>query len=274
MRRAALALCLIALAGCGGDDGEPVLPQGRALDAEGTITPRTSLFGDTLTARLEAVVDRRRIDPGSLVLKATFAPFERIGPVAITRRDIGHETHLSYVMRLRCDEFPCLPQPAGSRNSYRFPPARLGAAFVRWGPVEVSSRINESDPQPFRYRATLSPLPEPSYRIGPGVVAAAAFTGAALLLLLAGLIAARAARRAWARRRPELDLPPLERALLLVRLTSERGDAEGCRKALELLAETLPQDGLAERARELAWSAPGPARAEVESLLEEVRAAP
>lgn len=274
MKRAAIAAVVLALAGCGAsDDAEQLLPPGRTLAATAEITPRTSLFGDTLTARVVAAVDRRRVDPDELDLRARFAPYETVGPVEIERRDVGRQTQLVYTVRIRCNEFACLPREA--RTRFAFPPARLGSLLVRWPPLEVATRVNQSELQAFRYRATLTPLPKPSSRVSPRTLAVASLSAAVLLAALAFVLVGRAALRAW-RRHPELDLPPVERALLLLRWTRNREDGEDRRRALELLAEALEGEGrrdLARAARKLAWSGASPSAQEAEALAEEVRRA-
>jgi hypothetical protein len=264
-----LLLVGTGLSGCaGGDDGERLLPPARALDVRAEIAPRTLLFGDTITARVVAVVDGRRIDPDELELKTQFRPYERVGDVEIERVDIGHETELTYTVRLRCDEFACLPR--GGRAVFRFQPARLGSDVVRWPAIEVGTRINESELQAFRYRATVTPVPTADYRIPPAVVAAVSLAGAVLLLGAAGLLGGRVARRLLSRRPPELDLPPLERALWLL----ERADGEDRRRALERLAETLEDEDrreLARASRRLAWSTEAPSGSDAAALAQRVK---
>jgi hypothetical protein len=86
---------------------------------------------------------------------------------------------------------------------------------------------------------------------------------------------ARAARRAWTSR-PELDLAPVERALLFLRLTR---NGEDRRRALELLAAALDDErrrDLARGARRLAWSDASPTAQQADELaaqVEEVRRA-
>lgn len=273
-KRFLVALALLpALAGCSASssDDETLLRPGRAIAATGDVAPRTSLFGDTITARLIIAVDRRRIDPERLDVRTPFRPFERVGDVVRERRDIGHETQLTYTFTLRCDEYLCLPR--GGRLPFRFRPARAGPLRVQWPNIEVATRINESELNAFRYRAVLTPLPEPTYRIRPGALAAITFGASAILLAVAGLIGLRTARRVWSRRAPELDLPPVERALAILRWT--RG-GEDRRRALELVAEALDDEGrgdLARAARKLAWSDAAPTREEAAELTRSVQEA-
>lgn len=272
-RRLLLLVALPALAACSAASAsdESLLRPGRALDARAEVAPRTSLFADTITARLVIALDRRRIDPERLDVRTAFKPFETVGEVDRGRRDIGHETELTYTFTLRCDDFLCLPR--GGRIPIRFPPARVGPLRVRWPGIEVATRINESELNAFRYRAVLTPLPRPTYRIAPSSLAALAFGAAAVLLLVAGVIGGRAARRVWSRRAPELDLPPVERALAILRWTRDGIDR---RRALELVAEALDAESrrdLSRRARKLAWSDAAPTREEADELARDVEEA-
>jgi hypothetical protein len=273
IRIALLLSLLTALTGCSltSDEGETLLRPGRALHATADVFPRTLLFGDTVTARLVVAIDRRRIAVDRLDVRTRFRPFETIGDVVRTRRDIGHETQLTYTFTLRCDEFRCLPR--GGRIPFRFPPARVGAIRVPWPVTEVGTRINESELTAFRYRAILTPLPTTTYRIAPRTLAAVTLGVAAILLVVAGLVGLRLARRLQARRTPELDLPPVERALLILRWTR---DGEDRRRALELLAEALDEEDrreLARAARKLAWSDAAPTREEADELAQRVEEA-
>jgi hypothetical protein len=272
--RVVLLLSLLpALAGCSAtsDENQTLLRPGRALAATADVFPRTFLFGDTVTARLVVALDRRRVAPDRLDVRTRFRPFETVGDVLRTRRDIGHETQLTYTFTLRCNEFLCLPR--GGRIPFRFTPARVGPIRVPWPALEVGTRINESELNAFRYRAILTPLPSTTYRTTPRTLAAVTLGAAGILLLLAAVIGARIARRVWARRAPELDLSPVERALLILRWTR---DGEDRRRALELLAEALDQESrrdLSRAARKLAWSDAAPTRREADELARTVEEA-
>jgi hypothetical protein len=273
VRRTVGLLCLVlAVAGCGGDEEtKQMLPPGRTIVATGELLPRTSLFGDPVTARVVAAVDRRRIDPDGLALTTRFTPYERVGDVQVRRRDVGHETQLVYTVPLRCDESTCLPREG--RVTFRFQPARLGAALVRWPALEVGSRINLSEQQALRFRATLAPLPAATSRVSPTALAVAAFSLAGLLVLLAAFLVGRVGLRAW-RRKPALDLPPVERALLLLEWTRNRVNGMDRRRALELLAGALESEGrreLAGEARALAWSDDSPSPEEATRLARRVK---
>ena len=283
-----LALAVV-VAGCGGS-GEALLPEGRALAAAPTLAPAVHLFGDPVVARLDVVVDRRLLDPDRLEARGDFAPYERVGPPRRSRRDAGHYTRLRYEFTLRCLELPCVSRglagspvtEPGGRRTFRFPAARLlfeGQLLrpVTWPPLEAVSRINTAQTagRSFPFRASTTPLPEPTYRAAPPVVA-----GGLLLAALALLtVPARAGWRLRRARRPPpaAEVVPretaLQRALSLVEEASD-SDEPARRRALQLLAEELERSDaaeLAEHATELAWSRSSPPPETIAALVERVR---
>jgi hypothetical protein len=300
------ALALLAPA-CGGDDEEtPAVPQGRFVATSRLLTPSTHLFGDTVSARVDVVVDRDHLDPGRVRLKAEFPPYERVGGIAVERRDYDRYTRLRFDIKLRCLGLACLagavspgitpaggaPEARRAEKIYRFRPAHVyydapGAQKPRhlkrvwWPRLEALTRISPSEPgltfalsSPFR--TTISSLPGLTYRISPTLLGTALLLAAALLLILP-------ARFGWSwlrsRRRPPpveeaLELTPLERALVLVEQTRESVDGEDRRKALEVLAVELDTSERADQAgeaRALAWSPSEPSPEAAGELVESVR---
>ena len=305
MRRLAVAALAVVAAGCGGGGEGAAPPPGRFVATSRSLTPNVHLFAEPVVARLDVVVDRRHVDPDRVRVRAQFLPYELIESVGQAREDFARFTRLTYEYRLRCLEHECIPtqhatelgeQESGrpERRAFRFKPARVvyddpESGKVRqlrrvwWPPLESTSRINESDlftpefsPQfQSQWRATVAPLPEPTYRVAPALLAAAFGAGALALLALPGTLLVRRIRsRRPPPPEPEPELPPLERALLLVEWTRGREDGEDRRKALELLAFEL--DGLgrgdeARAARLLAWSPASPSPEAADELVAEVR---
>jgi hypothetical protein len=303
----ALAALLVLLApGCGGDDDEPAVPLGRFVAASRMITPSTHLFGDTVTARVDVVVDRDHLDPDHVRLEAAFPPYELVRRMQVERRDDDRYTRLRYTITLRCLGRACLAgevspgiTPAGgqppSRRAERvfnFQPAHLyydepgeekprHLKRVWWPRLEALTRISPSEPgltfalrTPFR--TTISSMPDVTYRLSPTLFG----TG---LLVLAALLLALPGRFTWgwvrARRKPPPveeapELTPLERALVLVEQARESVDGEDRRKALEVLAVELDASRRAEHAEEarrLAWSPTEPTPDSAGKLVETVR---
>lgn len=276
---AALVLVLVGSESRGGPVPRAVAATGVAGTA--SITPRVHLFGDSVIATVDLLVDRERVDPDGIRLRPRFTPYERVGQFAVARRDLARLTQLRYRVVLRCLTAPCVPERA--KQSFSLPPlgvhyrapggtAEPRVATIRWPRIEAASRVNESALVPnaptiqLDWRADLSSLPQVSYRAQPRVLAAALAGGGVLLLVAAGGLAFLALRRrptAPAAVDPYAGLPPLERALALLESARARGDAAEQRKALDLLAAELGRRGgadLAGTARELAWSRsiPGP----------------
>jgi hypothetical protein len=297
---------LLLAPGCGGDDDEPAVPLGRHMAASRMITPSTHLFGDTITARVDVVVDRDHLDPDRVRLAAEFPPYELVRKMQVERRDHDRYTRLRYTITLRCLGRACLAgavspgvTPAGgqppSRRAERifhFRPAHLyyeepgedkprHLKRVWWPRLEALTRISPSEPgltfalrTPFR--TTISSMPDVTYRISPALLGVGLLLLAALLLVLPG-------RLTWSwlrsRRQPPPveeapELTPLERALVLVEQARESADGEDRRKALEVLAVELDESRRAEHAdeaRRLAWSLSEPTPEAADDLVESVR---
>jgi hypothetical protein len=295
-RLAFAALCALALAACSVGVAEPTLPVGRAVRATPTLDQSVHLFGDTVVARLSVLVDTRRLDAERVELVPRFRPYERVGRVQVERADHGDVTELRYTIRLRCLGMPCIPsrlpsdagpqEPGrGERKAFVFPSSlivyREGEGerllrIVRWPPLESVSRLNETQfgLTQFAFRAGYVPLPGVTWRVPPTLLALLLVV-VALALLTPGLVLAR--RRLRARRPVEVEaepeLPPLERALLLVEWTRDRENGEDRRRALEVLAEQLDlaESPLAADARRLAWSPRSPAPDAATDVVRRVR---
>jgi hypothetical protein len=284
---AALAVILVvALTGQSQPSTAGSLPGKQALSAAWTLSPSSMLFGDTLHLRVDATVDKKRLDPNRLRLETNFKPYERVGPRRVTRKDVSHYTHLVYRVDLRCVVSECAPD-AGALQRFSLLPGRLvyrgrpkgggraPSVALDWPPIVVLSRIDPIDLQrrargigrgnrqinvqplpPWRVDSQLLPV---SYGVRPNtafwvsVAAALMLIGAATFLLRPYLPVPAFLRRG--RREPL----PLERAVAAVESARASGAAERERKALELLGVELLRTGevgLAESARALAWSRP------------------
>jgi len=278
---------VIALTGSNQPSGAGSVPTGQAVAAIWTLSPASSLFGDTVHMRVEATVDRRKLDPRFLQLDAPLKPYELISPRRRSQRDIGHYTEVVYSLDLRCIKQACVSPVGGSRH-VTLDPAHLvyrGRAPRDFQPIEHTwpgivsySRLDQKDilaggsgvtpfgqnPNraarqplpPWRYASNLAPV---SYSLRPN----RAFWYAIVFALI--LVAASAAllrpylpRLDFLRRR---EPGPLEIALATVERARASGRQERERQALELLGTELVRTGelqLAESARALAWSQPDP----------------
>src|SRR3954454_10934876 len=60
------------------------------------LTPRAALFGDTLEAKVDVLVDPRAVDPDSLQLHADYGVYAQIANPRVTRASVGKLTQLVY----------------------------------------------------------------------------------------------------------------------------------------------------------------------------------
>jgi hypothetical protein len=276
------------------------LPGGRAIAVATSVSPDVHLFAEPVVAETRVIVDPQEFDPDRISVKASFAPYELIGPLKQSRRKVGDAVELRYAATLRCLDGTCLApryqtvlgeQEGGraERYTFRFPPAeilyehpggRVELLLQRAFPaLEVVSRINTAQLDAATtalgtYTASLDP-PRSTYRISPGALAAGAFALTGLLLLIPGWLAGRFLFRRWRSTRQPRRLSPVERALLLVDWAGRRQDGEeDRRRALEALAEVLERSGaspLAETTRTFAWSEDVPDRTRTDELASEAR---
>lgn len=297
MKRTALfALVVVALtAGCGGGGEEiPALPAGSFVAASGSLSPPIHLFGDTVTADVDVVVDRTKLDPSRVSVKMFFEPYEPIEEIEVARREAGDLAEVRYRLRLRCLERACITSTLGTiqnpggaaPRTFRFQPAQVqytdpGAEqprllrTVRFAPIESVTRINAQDVTQvygFPFRGNVTPLPALSQRMS------ATTLGVLLLLLAAALLVLPATLllRWWRERRrppppePEPEPTALERAIALVEWSLERENGAERRAALEALASELDvvePNGLGDETRVAAWSPPSPSTGEAERIL-------
>lgn len=194
-------LAVVAIVGLGGEEKSvgQAMPGQAAVTAKTDVTPRTHLFGDTLTARIDLVVDRDAVARQLPRIVRSFAPYA-VERMTTVRRDAGRFSQLRYTFRLRCLREACLS--TSGRARVRFPAVRVlyrsaaGESRVlraAWPPVELysrlasvpkddqsasqsSSRLNSPVMPP--WRADLTALPPVSDRWSPTLIVA--------LLLLAG----------------------------------------------------------------------------------------
>jgi hypothetical protein len=300
-RLACLALVLVVTlaAGCGGGGSEtPAVPKFRSVGVSRSFEPKAAFWGEPVTARVELVVDNRRLDPDRIRVVPKMFPYRRYTGISVRRRDSGDYTRLNYEVGLRCLYYACLPVrvdvpgiPAYRDQRvtrlrawhvyYDDPETRKPRHIARvfWPTLERVSNLDLTDVhvtfQQSPGRLTLSPLPDVTYRLPAPLLAALILLAAAALLVFPGWVIAR-----WLQSRrppppePEPPLPPLERALLLVEWARDRVDGEDRREALEELAFRLDETGrdeLARSARRLAWSSPSPSPDEADELVGKVR---
>jgi hypothetical protein len=264
-------------------------PEGPALEQEpiaasALLLPEQHLFADAVRARLELVIDRKRVDPATVDVGANFDPYRNLRPPQRIRDDSGPLTRIRYDYVLACLRAACLPKGNGRLE---LPGAALQfkvkgtpglqTATVEWPPISAAGRIDPKQLEQSALRAELRDLPPPTYRVSTlGVqliallLAVLCFAGAAILALRflpLDRMAARLGRHRADRR------SALERALAKVRESTDGGRPEEGRRALERLAHELRSvrnPELAGSASQLAWSEPPPAESGVAPLSQDV----
>lgn len=269
-------LAIFVLDRGGANGSTPRAPEG-GLAATAMLQPRIVLFGDTLTARVDVVVDRTAIDVDSVRVAWAPAPWRLVRPAERTVETDGPTAHVRTNYILRCLTRVCAP--VRPTEEITFPPARVsyptgdgaGTTGVEaaWPTLLVHSRLGvldtgQRDVLAAPWRADFVSLPAVSYRVRPGLAVGLLVALAALLFGVAALVT----YRAWPRREPEPEpepppLPvasPLEQALALLESPVAVNGTESRRRALELVADEVERVDveLALAARALAWSPHAP----------------
>jgi hypothetical protein len=232
------------------------------ISADAQFAPLVHAFADPVTARVTVGVDPARIDPASVRLAGSFAPY-RTGPPRVTRRAAGpHLVVLLFSYRLRCIDAACVPgapersltlKPASLRWRYRT--GKPAAAEIAWPPLTVASRLTPRDLALPALTAKAQP-PAPTYRVPPGPL------GIALLAVGSALAAAGLAGLVVLLRphaRP-VAIAPIQAALALVERAAA-GEVGERRRALYRLALALEEARLEPEswaARKLAWAPAAP----------------
>ena len=264
-----------------GDSERPVETEEiQPLAATGALSPRIALFGDTITARVDVVIDREVVDPEHVTVVWSPSPWTQVRAPQREVRIAGQTAYLSTSYALRCLTSPCVPireteqfQLRPARVTYEAPveetPSRL-SVDVAWPVLVVHTRITNADVSQrdalaAPWRADFVSLPLVSYRAAPGLVLGLVLALAAILIAVAALVT----YRIWPRREPppEPEPPPrpvatlLEQALALLEAPAAANGAADRRRALELVADEVERwgdAGLAQTARALAWSEHAP----------------
>jgi hypothetical protein len=270
----------------------------RPIRVGAVLMPRTPLFGDTVTARVDFAADTRRVVPGSVRIEGRFAPFRPVAKPLVERKGTGTTEYVVWTARLRCLGKTCLPKQSERRMT--FPPVHISyvaagtrpaaskSLEVRWPALIVYSRIDpveveQTDPRDEPpWRADLASLLSVSFDVPPRLSAAALYGAGGLLLLgAAALVVPLRRRELEPVVVPEEVVPEalpetqFEHALALLErqpTRDESGDAR--RRALEFVAAELARRGkpdLEESARRLAWAQRTPSVADAAALARAAR---
>jgi len=292
------ALVVVLFAWDRGRDDESTAQDQPAIEGRAVLSPRNVLFGDTVTALIEVILDRDRVDPDSVRVRADFTPWNPLANPERLRRDARTTTYLRTTFVLRCLATFCTSTSetaaanlAPARVTYT---AREGIGSsgrrsleVRWPQLVVGSRFSDDAAQSAgatatRWRADLLSLPAVSYGFAPGLLLALLLAGSTSLMVAAGALAYLALLRRPPTQAPQVDGPPepvlrpLERAFALLEDPARVDGAPQQRRALEFVARGLVERGdppLAWAARTLAWSRQVPGVEETSGLAVRARSA-
>ena len=245
-----------------------------------TLADREVFFGDDVEARLEIVLDTRKLSEERLRVRTRFEPY-RVAQRAVLRERLGDGfRRVVYRYRLRCLGTACMPQ-AGSDRVFRFRPALVDTGTrptpVGWPQLVVASRIHGAPEIRIDDLRSLSALDGSPDRRAARLLVASGALGLAAAAFVAWRIAARRRPIGVAPLAPVQSTPldPVEAACARVRdrLASKLWQRE--RGALDNLALQLAEAGDAQRAAEvraLAWRSERPSDSDVERVLNAVEA--
>jgi hypothetical protein len=249
------------------------------------VTPHEHIFGDSLTAQIDVLLDRDFVKPESVRVQENFGPFRVRGKLRREREDLGNTTHLRFTYDLDCiNGEQCLPKQDG--KTFELPEARVSYVVTEIGDrtttrvrlplLTGTSRLLGANLDEPAFRADPRQVPAPTFRVSPTLLAAGALglAGAlvlAALFLLVPLVPIGFVQR-WRERRRLARRTDLERALAHLRATSP-DESEEVRPALERLASELGRvenDDLAVQTRRLAWSEPPPVDDEIGDISDDI----
>jgi hypothetical protein len=167
---AGLAVVLVAVLGSETHSSTArSLGRGQLLAAAAKIEPQSLLFGEAVHVQIDAVVDRRQLDPNRIHVDANWAPYQPVAPMVRTRTDVGPYTRLHWAVSVHCVIVDCVPQ-AGSiaRQVFESSTVRYDGVAengtspdpitITWPQISAVSRL---DPIDIERRAIVQ-------RIGPG----------------------------------------------------------------------------------------------------------
>lgn len=263
------------------------------ITAIGAFAPRAVLFGDTVVATVDVVVDKTVVDPGDVEVKAEFGTWKPVAEPRSTREDSGDTAYLRTTYVLRCLTRLCVP--ARDTEEIEFEPAEVSyGALVgngarrltvdaEWPMLVVHSRAGVGEDErrdvlAAPWRADLITLPLFSYRISPALLLALLVVGGIALFALAGVLVYRAIPDRKPPPEPEPEPVPvatlLEQALAFLEAPASTNGAPERRRALELVADEVESWGdmaLATTARSLAWSEHAPESETTKAFAAELR---
>src|SRR5438132_12439622 len=105
----AVALAVVLAGGRSSGSGQRSGADTRpAVRAQASVSPTAFLFGDTVRARVQVLVDRRRVDPRDVKVDARFSPYSLVAGPTRDVRSAGPVTLVTYTVALRCLGVACV----------------------------------------------------------------------------------------------------------------------------------------------------------------------
>ena len=238
--------------------------------------PDSVPFGDPVVLRVTVSANPDEVDVSSIRVTEPLAPMTQLGATRVSRSSRGPLDVVTYEVTAACMEQRCVA--ARGPAVLRLPRIRVSAetadgvagAGANWPEITVRGRVPTTvRDSTGRFQTDLDP-PRITYRSDPQRSSTLLFVLAGVLAALAVAIAAVLTVR-LVRRRNDIPLTEVERALLLARQSEARPPADR-RRAVGFLARVLAprEPPLADEASTLAWSAPEPAGESVSSLVDDV----
>jgi hypothetical protein len=246
------------------------LPQVNRVDVRAELGGGDHRFGDLVPGRLDVLVPVDRVDPASVTVATSFAPYRLVAPMHLERWRSGRTEARIYRFELECLDVGCaqasdragvLLTPA--QVTYRSVDGTLGSTEAGWPTIVIVPRPKPALFSP--WETGLRPLPATTYRLEPRTAAVLAVALALVALIGAALLLRPLLRRA--RRDASRRQPLLERALFAVRRAALLDDVDERRRALDLLGLALGRRRRERaEARTLAWSRGVPGGAAMREL--------
>ena len=90
-----------------------------AIEAQAIFTPPVVLFGDTVRAYVDVMLDTERVDPGSVRVAADFSPWEVVGQPERRIVSAGEQAYVRTIVRAQCRHGHVRLNPAARRRTIR-----------------------------------------------------------------------------------------------------------------------------------------------------------
>jgi hypothetical protein len=251
------------------------------LTVETSVSPAWLYFADTVTAQVDVRFDRRRVEASSIQVNPSFGIWRELEPARSSSAEGGTIARRTWWFTISCLAFACVPRGT-TVQLFQLPPVTVAAktldgsslqASGAWPDLNVAGRFLPPELANVRPALRLQArAPAATYRLNPTSLALMLDVIGAVVIALAVGLGGLGVARSWAARHPTVDnRPPLVRALALVRQAQGRAP-EDRRRAVGLLARTLPEEGsgLTVAASEVAWSMPEPSPGRLEELARSV----